>query len=91
MAAAGLSPSQLRVQVDEIESLTGGEAPAIGMRTFARWDGPETLSHAERDHRVVHAPSVLEAREALAQVEATGVPVILLTPLESRQVGRDVL
>ena len=90
MATAMLTEPQLRSEVAEILGLAP-EPLAIGLRTTARWAGPEFVEYAGRRHKVVAAASVLEIREALAEAEESGIPVIVLTPLDSQQIGRDVL
>ncbi len=92
MAGSVLTEPQLRSQVAEIAALgTAPEPLAIGLRTSARWDGPGTVDCGGRQHRVVVTSSVLEVREALAEAEESGSPVVILTSLDSQQLGRDVL
>jgi hypothetical protein len=92
MAGSVLTEPQLRSQVAEILALgTAPEPAAIGLRTAARWDGPDELDCGGLWHRVVVASTVLEVRAALAEAEEAGSPVVILTPLDSKQLGRDVL
>lgn len=92
MAGSVLTEPQLRSQVAEIAALGSAPEPlAIGLRTSARWDGPGTVECGGRRHRVIVATSVLEVRAALAEAEEAGSPVVILTPLDSQQLGRDVL
>jgi hypothetical protein len=94
MATAVLTEPELRSEVTEILGLmkeTTTAPLAIGLRTEARWAGPEVVEYGGHRHKVVTAASVLEIREALAEAEETGTPVIVLTPLDSQKIGRDVL
>src|SRR5262245_60511267 len=92
MVTSVLTEPRLRSEVAEILGLGSSPEPlAIGLRTSDRWTGRPVVDCEGRRHRVVVAASVLEIREALAEAEESQTPVIILTPLDSQQVGRDVL
>ena len=59
MATSVLTEPQLRSEVAEILGLTP-EPLAIGLRTVARWAGPEVVEYSGRRHKVVAAASVLD-------------------------------
>ena len=82
-----MTESLLISQVEPLRSkMKTGEA--IGIYSVSRWQGRETLTIAQKTWRVAQCDSVLELRERLA--EETGLPLIVVTPLATTDVGEDV-
>jgi len=63
-------------------------APAIGVQSDSKWQGPEMVSLDSESFRVVQCDSVLEARDVL-ETHGNG-HLIMVTPLGDKDLGVDV-
>ena len=50
----------------------------------------DSLTIGGETYRIVHAPSVLQVREALLEAERDKTPMILTTPVTESELGLDV-
>ncbi|MBI2569074.1 MAG: BREX-2 system phosphatase PglZ [Candidatus Schekmanbacteria bacterium] len=90
MTPVPLSKARLRAQVDAVLKKKP-EATAIGIRTFAPWQGLPELLVGHVTFQIADCCSELEMRERLVLGENTGVRQILLTRLEENKLSSDVL
>lgn len=76
--------------ISQVEPLRSKVKPgeAIGIFSPSRWQGRVTLTIAQDIWRIAQCDSVLELRERLA--EEDGLPLIVVTPLPTTEVGEDV-
>jgi hypothetical protein len=63
----------------------------VALRHSGGWSGPDRLTIAGEEHRVMPCVSDLQIREALGELETVGAPGVLLCDLSPAQVGEDVL
>ena len=66
-------------------------APAIGIKAEAPSDLGDVLRVENRDLPVVRCESVLELREKLAFLDPSNGPLVIVTTLDDRELGFDVL
>ena len=66
-------------------------APAIGIKAEAPSDLGDLLRVENRDLAVVRCESVLELREKLAFLDPSNGPLVIVTTLDDRELGFDVL
>jgi hypothetical protein len=84
-------PAHLVALVRQVSARSRGRV--IAVRAVGPWTGRDELSVDGERWRVVRAASVLAAREALADLEATDpdARLVLLTSLGEKELGLDVL
>lgn len=90
MTVAALNQNQLKQFVAERRE---GDlhAIAVGFHVPEGWRGPEEVSLDGESFRVVRAGTVLEIREALETAEREGSKLVILTELEQKDLGLDVV
>ena len=84
-------PAHLATLLAQVEKR--GTATVVAVQVRGPWTGGDTLSVGTRTWRVVRAASVLAIREALVEHEdaAADARLVILTPLETQELGWDVL
>jgi hypothetical protein len=82
-----MNESLLISQVEPIRS-KAKPGEVIGVSSTSRWQGPGAVTIAQDTWRVVQCDSVLELRERLS--EEGGPPLIVVTSLDTSEVGDDV-
>lgn len=88
--AAIISPQQLRSLVEE-KWQRDQEAPAFGLHVTTAWRGPTEVDLNFGKASVVRADTVFQFREALLSAERQSRRIILLTKLQSGDLGHDVV
>lgn len=84
------TPPVIRAQIQKIETKYP-EASVMGFRSDAPWKGPEHLRIGEHEYCIAQCDSVLQLRERLLRAEQAGERLAVITPLEDREVGLDVV
>jgi hypothetical protein len=76
--------------ISQIEPLRTKTKPgeAIGIFSTSRWQGRDKVTVSQQSWRVAQCDSVLALRERLS--EEPGEPIILVTPLSTKEIGDDV-
>jgi hypothetical protein len=82
--------AQIRAQVRAVWE-KGGAIRVIGIRAPVTVDVGDVLQVAEAELPVARCGSVLEVRERLTTSPAADVPLVLITPLDERELGADVV
>jgi hypothetical protein len=84
-------PAHLTTLIRQVSART--HAMAVAVRVPGPWTGGDALTVEGRSWRVVQADSVLAVREALAdrELEGTDARLVILTSLDERTLGSDVL
>ena len=90
MSPVALTPSHLRVLVEQIQQLDP-KARAIGIHNTRPWSHSEALEIDDRSYAVSQANTVLEIREALDELEREEKRVVVLTGLNQNDLGEDVV
>lgn len=90
MSLARISEAQVRHYVAQVRRKVSG-ARVIGIRTRGGWAGPDTITVDEVELPIIVGRSPLQVREALLGVGDDGGSAVLLTDLDERQLGGDVV
>src|ERR1700722_19580976 len=85
-----LSSQQLRSLVEERWQLDK-DAVAFGLHVAHPWRTPNEVEFAFGKAQVVRADTVFQVREALLSAERNKSRIILLTKLQSGELGNDVV
>ena len=84
-----LSESVLRQRIRMLRVKHAGDPRPIALRSPGGWSGGQELEVDDVVYRVLNARSSLELREGLLAAE--GAPLVLVTVLEEKDVGDDVV
>ena len=90
MSMATVSAQQLRSLVED-RWQPDKDAVALGLHVAHPWRTPNEVDFAFGKAQVVRADTVFQVREALLAAERTNSRIILLTKLQSGQLGSDVV
>ncbi len=90
MTVAAISPQQLRSLVED-KWQRDQEAPAVGLHVTTAWRGPAEVEFDFGMASVVRADTVFQVREELLNAERQNRRIILLTKLQSADLGHDVV
>lgn len=87
--AGVLKKTQLQVHVQRIVAKRP-ETRVIGFSVATPWEGGGALPVGDRVFRVCECPSDLAIREVLAEAEAERGDVVVLTPVDTRELEEDL-
>jgi hypothetical protein len=85
------SPQQVRALVSRLCQKRQERPVVVGIQSPAGWAGPAELDVEGEKYVVAEADSPLAIRERLIAAEAAGEKLVLLTPLETQNLGDDLL
>src|SRR4051812_21427934 len=92
MAQIAPSTTQIRAQVQRLrKNAKVNPNLAVGIRSGAKWSGPEGFAVDGRTYDIAWCTGPLEARSRLAEYDASPRGLVLVTPLDEHQLGADVL
>ncbi len=87
---SNLTPGLLRSQLSAVRKKIPS-ARIVGLRSRSAWDGEATLRVGQEEFLVRQCASELAMRESIIDAEDRGFPLVILTPLQDAQLGRDLL
>lgn len=90
MSPASLSEAQVRHYVAQVRDKFPN-ARVIGVRTRGAWSGPATLKLRDEELPIIVGRSPLQVREALLGIDQNGGVAVLLTSLDEKDLGGDVI
>lgn len=85
------SPQQVRALVSRLGQKRHETPRVVGIQSPAGWSGPAELEVEGEKYSVAEADSPLAIREHLLAAENAGKRLVLLTPLETQNLGDDLL
>ena len=85
------SPQQVRALVSRLCQKRQERPLVVGIQSPAGWSGPAELEVEGETYVIAEADSPLAIRERLLTAEAAGQRLVLLTPLETQNLGDDLL
>lgn len=87
---SNLTPGLLRSQLSAVRKKIPS-AKVVGLRSRSVWDGEPMLRVGQEEFLVRQCNSELAMRESIIEAEDGGFPLVILTPLQDAQLGRDLL
>ena len=87
---SNLTPGLLRSQISAVRKKIPS-AKIVGLRSRSVWDSEGTLHVGQEEFLVRQCDSELAMRESIIDAEDRGFPLVILTPLQDAQLGRDLL
>lgn len=85
-----LTENQLRAQISTIRHSSNNPQSVIGIAVPTRWTGLEMLQVDGQSYRLIPADTELEIRAALLEPLPAGVHPVVLTTLDSKDLGEDL-
>jgi hypothetical protein len=85
------SPQQVRALVSRLSQKRNEKPLVVGIESPAGWSGPAELEVEGEKYTVVEANSPLAIRERLLTAETAGQRLVLLTSLQTQNLGDDLL
>src|SRR5208282_2583530 len=85
------SPQQVRALISRLCQKRQERPLVVGIQSPAGWSGPQEMDVEGETYVVAEADSPLAIRERLLSAEAAGQRLVLFTPLETQNLGDDLL
>lgn len=86
-----LTENQLRSQISSIRLRSTSESSVIGISVPSRWAGQSQLHVDGNSYRLIAADTELELRAALVEPLPEGMRPVVLTTLDAKDLGEDLL
>lgn len=86
-----LTENQLRAQISTIRQRSNNDQSVVGISVPTRWTGPELLQVDGNSFRLLAADTELELRAALLEPLPEGTHPVVLTTLDAKDLGEDLL